>query len=310
MVDFKCIFNNELNSFIKYKRSCGLKYQNEIPRLKRIDKILLELKTKKIDKEFFEKLTKRNNMNEANYARQYGVTVDFCKFLINQGYKNIYYEEKNFKIINNYIPVIYSDEEIELLFNTLDNEIGNSKLKHSYSLMFKLLYGCGLRISEVCRIKRCDINLSDSTINIIDSKRGKSRLVVFSKTLKTCLHNYINKYNIVSDDYLFLNTWGNTIGHESIRLYYKKNQEISGLDTVSHIHDLRHVFCNKALNQMLERGYDENVVIVYLYKYMGHCSIRETEYYLHFTDIKKDKIINNNDSFSKKLYERIDFLEE
>lgn len=61
---------------------------------------------------------------------------------------------------------------------------------------------------------------------------------------------------------------------------------------------------------MLEKGYDENEVIVYLYKYMGHKTIAETEYYLHFTDYNKQKIINNNDELSKKLYEGVDLVNE
>ena len=74
----------------------------------------------------------------------------------------------------------------------------------------------------------------------------------------------------------------------------------------AHVHDLRHCFANNALNQMLEKGYDENVVIVYLYKYMGHKYITETEYYLHFTDYNKRKLIDTNDTFSKSLYEGVD----
>ena len=57
---------------------------------------------------------------------------------------------------------------------------------------------------------------------------------------------------------------------------------------------------------MLEKGYDENVVIIYLYKYMGHKRITETEYYLHFTDYSKNKLLNINDSFSKYLYEGVE----
>lgn len=47
--DFKSVFKDELNYFIKYKRSSGLKYENEIFRLKYIDNILynLNLKTKR-----------------------------------------------------------------------------------------------------------------------------------------------------------------------------------------------------------------------------------------------------------------------
>ena len=120
--NFKSIFKNELNYFVKYKRNSGLKYENEIFRLKYIDNIFfnLKLKSKKITKETFYKLTERNNMIGENYARQYGVIKDFCKFLISSGYKNVYYKDKKFNVINNYKPIIFNDEEIVLLFKTMD----------------------------------------------------------------------------------------------------------------------------------------------------------------------------------------------
>lgn len=306
--NFKSIFKDELNYFIKYKRSFGLKYENEIFRLKYIDNILynLNLKTKKITKETFFKLTERNNMYEENYARQYGVTKDFCKFLISNEYKDIYYKDKKFKFINNYKPIIFSDDEINLLFQIMD-EYKNKykdrkyyKLYYSYSILFRLLYACGLRISEVIKITINDINFNENSINIINSKRHISRLVVFSNSMKKCLKDYIELF-IIKDDLLFDN-----VNTNSLRKYYKRILKLCNLNINSHIHDLRHCFCNKALNQMLEKGYDENVVIVYLYKYMGHKYIAETEYYLHFTDYNKNKIIETNDTFSKSLYEGVD----
>ena len=311
--DFKSVFKDELNYFIKYKRSSGLKYENEIFRLKYIDNILynLNLKTKKITKETFFKLIERNNMHGKNYARQYGVTKAFCKFLITNGYKNIYYENKKFNVINNYKPVIFSDDEIIILFRTMD-EYKNQyideryyKLYYSYSILFRLLYACGLRVSEVVKITIGDINFSENTINIIDSKRHISRLVVFSNSMKICLENYIKLFNI-ENGLLFKNSRNKMISCASIRKYYKKILELCNLNNNSHIHDLRHCFCNKALNQMLEKGYDENVIIVYLYKYIGHKYIAETEYYLHFTDYNKKKLIETNDTFSKSLYEGVD----
>lgn len=311
--NFKSIFQNELNYFVKYKRSLGLKYENEISRLRYIDNILynLNLKSKKITKETFYKLTERNNTHGENYARQYGVTKDFCKFLISNEYKNIYYENRKFNIINNYKPVIFSDDEIIILFRTMD-EYKNQyideryyKLYYSYSILFRLLYACGLRVSEVVKITIGDINFSENTINIIDSKRHTSRLVVFSNSMKICLENYIRLFNI-ENGLLFKNSRNKIISCDSIRKYYNKILELCNLNNNSHVHDLRHCFCNKALNQMLEKGYDENVVIVYLYKYMGHKTIVETEYYLHFTDYNKKKIIETNDTFSKSLYEGVD----
>lgn len=311
--NFKSVFKNELNYFIKYKRSLGLKYEKEISRLKYIDNILYELnlKSKIITKKIFYKLTERKNMQGENYARQYGVTKDFCKYLISNEYKNIYYEDKKFNVINNYKPVILTNEEILLLFQTIDKYKERYKgkkyypLYYCYCILVRLLYSCGLRVSEAIKININDINFEENTINIIDSKRHISRLVVFSNSMKKSLENYIKLFNI-NDGLVFRNARNNIIDSESLRLFYKKILKLSNLNDNSHIHDFRHCFCNKAFNQMLEKGYDENVVIVYLYKYMGHKSIRETEYYLHFTDYNKNKIIETNDTFSKSLYEGVD----
>ena len=285
--NFKSIFKNELNYFIKYKRSLGLKYENEIFRLHYIDNILhkLKIKNKIITKETFYE------------------------------YKNIYYEEKKFKVINNYKPVIFNDREINLLFQTIDKEKNKHinhksyKVYYSYSIIFRLLYSCGLRISEVLKIEIKDINFNENTINIINSKRHISRLVVFSNSMKQCLLNYINLFKII-DGLLFKNLKGNSISKKQLRCFYNKILINSNLNKNAHIHDLRHVFCNNAFNQMLEKGYNENVVIVYLYKYMGHKIITETEYYLHFTDYNKNKLLETNDTFSKELYEGVDLNNE
>ena len=314
---FKSIFKDELNNFIKYKRSLGYDYEREIYRLKLIDTILnnLKIKSKKITKNTFNELIKRNGMSDANYARQYGVTKDFCKYLISNNYKDIYYEDKHFHVVNNYKPVIFSDDEIKLLFKTMDEYANNYKrqkyykLFYMYSILFRLIYSCGLRVSEVINISLENINFNDNSIKIIDSKRHISRIVIFSNSMGICLENYINKNNINSG-LLFINSKGHKIIKSGLRKYYRKIIKLANLNFKSHIHALRHVFANNALNQMLEKGYDENVAIVYLYKYMGHKSITETEYYLHFTNYNQQKIISNNDLLSKKLYEGVDLDNE
>ena len=180
---------------------------------------------------------------------------------------------------------------------------------YGYSILFRLLYSCGLRISEVVKINIEDINFSKNTINIINSKRNVSRFIVFSNSMKKCLLGYINLFEI-KDGLLLQNSKNNKICKERLREFYNKILIDSNLNKKAHIHDLRHVFCNKAFNQMLEKGYNENVVIVYLYKYMGHKYITETEYYLHFTDYNKNKLLETNDTFSKKLYEGVDLDNE
>jgi len=315
-LNFKSVFKNELIYFIKYKRSQGLSYQNEVYRLKKIDNVLCELKLskKEINKDTFDNLTKiSTNVNNYNYARQYSVTKDFCIYLISCGYKKIYYEEKRFKIINNYKPTIFNKQELKKLFNEMDNyKYQNDEkkylLNYTYSIIFRLIYACGLRISEAIGITINNIEFDKNTIAIIDSKKHCSRLIVFSNSLKQCLIDYIKLCN-VENGLLFKNLQGNAINKTALRDYYKKILKKANLNLTAHIHDLRHCFANDAFNQMLEKGYDENVVIIYLFKYMGHKSIRETEYYLHFTDYNRNKILLLNDKFSKELYKGVDFSE-
>lgn len=311
----KSIFKDELSYFIKYKKSLGYDYKNEISILKHLDMDLcdLKLKSKKITKDTYKTITNRKGMSEANYARHYSLITEFCKYLISNGYKNIYYENKIFHIVNNYKPIIFNDNEIQKLFDTMDAyALASSdkfyKQNYTYSILFRLVYACGLRVSEVLSLNIDDINFDENTVTIIDSKNHISRIVVFSDSMKKCLITYINKFNI--ENILFPNKKDKNISYHSLMYYYNKILEIAKLNSDATIHCLRHIFVNKAFNQMLEKGYDENVIIIYLHKYLGHKSIHETEYYLHFTDYNKNKVISINDSFSKKLYEGVDLKDE
>lgn len=309
----KSIFKNEISYFIKYKQSLGNDYKNEISILKHLDKALVNLKNKKIDKTTFEKVTKRNDTPYKSYSRKYHVINEFFKYLVSNGYKNIYYKDKKFHIVNDYQPIIFNNQEISKLFETLDQYKKNSsdsfyKINYTYSIIFRLVYSCGLRISEALKIKIEDVIIDNKIINIYDTKKHASRIVVFSETMKLCLIKYID-FNKIKEGLLFVNKKGKQIKYHTIRHYYKKMLYLARLNVDARIHDLRHTFVNNALNQMLSKGYDENVVLIYLHKYLGHESIRETEYYLHFTDYNKNKLLEYNNTLSKKLYEGVDYNE-
>ena len=80
--------------------------------------------------------------------------------------------------------------------------------------------------------------------------------------------------------------------------YYRFNNGESGAD----VYDRTSMFVGTLFREFISPDYEnyENVVIVYLYKYMGHKTISETEYYLHFTDYNKQKIIKNIQYLNKK----------
>lgn len=223
-------------------------------------------------------------------------------------------EIKNLELKKNYQPVIFNNDEIKVLFEAMDAYAKEHKgkknypLYYTYSILFRLIYSCGLRVSESIKITMQNINFDENSINIIDSKGHVSRIVVFSDSMKQCLEKYLNIFKF-KEGLLFRNRKGNIIKRSALEVYYKKLLAKANLKTKAHIHDLRHNFCNDAFNQMLEKGFNENVVLVYLNKYMGHKQISETEYYLHFTDYNRNKLIENNKDFSKSLYEGVDLSE-
>ena len=77
---FESIFKDELNYFIKFKRSMGLDYKYQVYELFKIDKILLKLNlsSKVITKETFDELTKRNDLRNIKK-----ITSRFSKYMLN-----------------------------------------------------------------------------------------------------------------------------------------------------------------------------------------------------------------------------------
>ncbi len=310
--EFKSVFKEELELFIKYKRSGGLKYEKEITYLRRIDSRIsdIPLSEKKISIEIFDYLSEPAVKKAHNYAAQYYVLKDFCHFLQSGGYTDIYCEEKSFHIQSNHIPVLFSRNEMYSIIEKADQKAlahKSCKIFGNYygcCIILRLLYGCGLRISEAVKIRYEDCSLTQGTINIHNSKRKVSRMIVVSESLKQCLVQYVEYFDIQSG-FLFKNRAGNVLSEDSFRKFYRSVLSEMGYDSSIRVHDLRHTFTNEALEQMMNAGFSENTVLVYLSRYLGHNTITETEYYIHFTHRVKDRMMQTNEEFSSHLYREV-----
>ena len=81
-----------------------------------------------------------------------------------------------------YYPVVYSTGEIKRLFD---------KMHGKWALMARLQYGCGLRISELCRLRVKDVDLERNKLNIRASKGDKDRCVPLPKSLRASLEAHL-----------------------------------------------------------------------------------------------------------------------
>lgn len=143
-------------------------------------------------------------------------------------------------------------------------------------VILELLYGTGIRLSELIGLKVSDFKVSESTIKVL-GKRNKERIIPVSKSLAHLLKNLITDKNHAfpheQDAYLIVNQSGGQAYPMMIyRIVKKYLSQVPSLDKKSP-HALRHTFATHLLN----KGADLNAVKDLL----GHSSLAATQVYTH-----------------------------
>ena len=192
-----------------------------------------------------------------------------------------------------YQPYIFSDTEIAAILMRVDSCHYNSQvpLRHLIMpLLFRLLYGCGLRLSEALQLRLDDVDLDEGVLSIIDGKFNKDRLVpMSSKNLERCRH-YVQTVHALSDkrDYFLPAPGGGSI---TIGNVYKNYRRFLWQAGISHggwgkgprLHDLRHTHCVHCLRRWVLEGADLAAYLPILKTYMGHHSFKDTAHYLRLS---------------------------
>jgi site-specific recombinase XerD len=162
------------------------------------------------------------------------------------------------------LPIVLSKDEIKKIFMTKKN------FKHR--LLLVMVYASGLRVGEVVRLKRQDIDISRKSIIIRSGKGRKDRYVIMSETVINILADYYSRYNITN----WLFSGYNPDKHLAVRsaqhIFVDALKEAK-IEKTASIHSLRHSFAT----HLLESGTD----IRYIQELLGHSSIRTTERYTH-----------------------------
>lgn len=178
-------------------------------------------------------------------------------------YQHINYSKLKLKRIERprkkrYLPNVLSKEEI---LNTL-NSIHN--LKHKS--IIQLLYGSGLRISELINLRLKDIHRERNQLFIFESKGNKSRYTIMSDSTINLLEHYYKQYK---PNYYLLN------GQSRLKYSATSIRKIVKRYLNTNPHTLRHSFAT----HLVESGVD----ISYIQKLLGHSKLETTMIYTHVT---------------------------
>lgn len=161
------------------------------------------------------------------------------------------------------LPSILSSEEITAMLNATAN------IRHQ--CMLKLLYGAGLRVGELVRLRTCDIDLDRGLIAIVRSKGAKDRTTLLPASLKEILLK--QKAIKRGDDFLFTNGQGGRLTEATIQKVVHLAAARAGIAKHISPHTLRHSFAT----HLLESGTD----IRYIQALLGHAKLETTQIYTH-----------------------------
>lgn len=321
---FKSPLKDEFESLIKFKRSQGYVYSDPICyRLKELDEYLYSLnqKTPCINQEVYDGWMKLNkSISKTTKAKYYSAISILCEFLRMKGYENIIQPDSvNLKFKSEFVPYIFSIEEMNRMFDVLINKIHNNptdiSLKTFYILIC-LYYSCGLRKMEALNLKMENFNIGEKTLTILNGKNNVSRIIPLSESMYHQLMSYIelNSYN--EDDYIFIGVNSSRFSEHSLYNNYHKLLKEAHIPVRydgkrQRIHDLRHTFCVNSLKQMEKKGVDLYTSLPILSVYLGHKHITETEYYLRLIQEEAENIAKKAQDYMSCLYSQKDeFYEE
>ena len=173
------------------------------------------------------------------------------------------------------MPEVLSIPEIEAILNGIDLSKPEG---HRNKAIIEVMYGCGLRVSEVVNLRISNLHFRENYVRII-GKGDKERLVPIGHTAQQAVLLYLEGYRMHlkikkgEEDIVFLNRRGSRLSREMIFMMIKEMAAAAGIRKTISPHTFRHSFAT----HLVEGGADLRAV----QEMLGHESITTTEIYTH-----------------------------
>jgi integrase len=186
-------------------------------------------------------------------------------------------------------PHIYTDAEIARLM-AMARKLGGLR-GATCATIFGLIAACGLRISEATRLARADVNLSEGLLFIRETKFGKSRWVPLHPSVVVALRRYVKVRDADSRaaarSAFFTFDRGRSASSVNVRYAFWQLRSHLGPPRGGHLyvrlHDLRHTFLCRRLEQWYGEGRQIDRHMLSLSTYVGHVKVTDTYWYMTAT---------------------------
>ena len=218
----------------------------------------------------------KNKISERSQARGISSLKAFFKFLLEEEYR----DDNPASLLEGpklglYLPDTLSIEDIDKIINCIDKNTDIGRRNHC---ILEVLYGCGLRVSELVDLKISNINFKENYV-LVEGKGEKTRLVPLAQSTAKLIQDYmkevrsVNKINKKHEDCLFLNSRGTNMSRVIVFLIIKELTQKAGITKNISPHTFRHSFAT----HLLQNGAD----LRFIQEMLGHSSITTTQIYTH-----------------------------
>ena len=239
---------------------------------------------------------RRTDLQSAAIRLRFAALRSFYQFLLRQGrVSSIPMAKLQLPKKPKKLPQFLSQKQVlkllEMPIKELRREMGTKHYTTDHTNIYyrdlavlETLYSCGLRINELCRLQKRDVNFHDATVTV-QGKGNKERTIPIGRPALVAIQGYWLKLPYIPEDSMPV-FWARS--QEPIALYprivqlrLKNYLERAGLPKDITPHKLRHSYAT----HMLDAGADLRVI----QELLGHATLSSTQIYTHVTVAHKRK---------------------
>jgi integrase/recombinase XerD len=219
------------------------------------------------------KWMRKRGVDEEVVGSTLNVVLNSLRFMMEEVLRKSMRLNIKYSKIPKALPVCLRKDEVKLLIDCILND------KHK--LLVSLMYGAGLRVSEVVKLKVLDFELEHNIGWVRKGKGNKDRPFIIPESLKAKIVRLIEDNKEKGIYFLFKGRKNSHLSVRSVQMIIKKAAAKSRISKDIHPHTLRHSFAT----HILENGAD----ITSVQSLLGHSEVRTTMGYLH---VMKPKLIS------------------
>jgi len=307
-----------MEQYIQEKRACGYRYSASVSILNCFDTFLCEQGLDRcelprtLSLQWLAKLPHESaNTQQCRISAVRQFALHMCRL----GY-HAYVPDRAIgaKRSSGFSPYVLTHAEVQQLLDAVDRFRPTARTQLRHLIMpevFRLLYGCGMRVNEVLQLRVADVDFGHGVLTVRGAKFGKDRLVPPALPLVQRLQKYATEIGPrPADVYFFPSTsdgcWSSSAVYWTFRrLLVRCGISHGGRGRGPRVHDLRHTFAVHTLLRWYREGADVDAKLPVLATYMGHESLEGTQDYLHLTaELFPEVVVRANAAFGDIIPQR------